>query len=80
MGSSIMKISIVTITRNDGKLLQRNLDSLYNQKLDKGDEIEHIIVNAEDGAPVTAPQSKVFTYPADGIYSDINRVLSHTSG
>lgn len=80
MGSTIMKISIVTITRNDGKLLQRNLDSLYSQQLEKGDEIEHIIVNAQDGSPVTAPQSKVFTYPSDGIYNAINRGLSHTTG
>ena len=40
-----MKISVVTITRNDGALLARTIRSIYAQKLPQGVELEHIIVD-----------------------------------
>lgn len=48
-----MKISVVTITRNDGPLLARTISSIYAQKLPPGVELEHVIVDGCSDTPQT---------------------------
>ncbi len=61
-----MKISVVTITRNDGALLARTIRSIYAQKLPQGVELEHIIV---DGCSDT-PQTEAILAAAAGLYAE----------
>lgn len=81
-----MKISIITITFNSAKSLQRALDSVQHQTYK---DIEHIIV---DGASTDGTRALIETYakkhpyvryisePDEGIYNAINKGISMATG
>lgn len=82
-----MKISIISITLNDGKLLQRTLDSIYAQKLPDGTEVEHIIVNGgssdESGAIIARARehgSVVLNREPKGCYNALNEGIAQATG
>ena len=81
-----MKISIITITFNSAKTLQRALDSVQSQSYGN---IEHVIV---DGASTDGTRAMIETYAAknpnvrwisekdDGIYNAINKGIRMATG
>ena len=81
-----MKISIITITFNSAKTLQRALDSVQSQSYGN---IEHVIV---DGASTDGTHAMIETYAAkypnvrwisekdDGIYNAINKGIRMATG
>ena len=81
-----MKISIITITFNSAKTLQRALDSVQSQSYGS---IEHVIV---DGASTDGTRAMIETYAAkypnvrwisekdDGIYNAINKGIRMATG
>lgn len=81
-----MKISIITITYNSAKTLQRALDSIQSQTYK---DIEHIIV---DGASTDGTKEIIETYaakhpnvqwisePDEGIYNAINKGIRLAKG
>ena len=81
-----MKISIITITYNSAKTVQRALDSVQNQHYS---DIEHIIV---DGASSDGTREIVEKYAADhknvryisepdkGIYNALNKGIQMATG
>ena len=81
-----MKISIITITFNSEKTLQRALDSVQSQSYGN---IEHVIV---DGASTDGTRAMIETYAAkypnvrwisekdDGIYNAINKGIRMATG
>ena len=81
-----MKISIITITYNSAKTLQRALDSIQSQTYK---DIEHIIV---DGASTDGTKEIIETYaakhpnvqwisePDEGIYNAINKGIRLATG
>ena len=85
MGSG-MKVSVVTVTRNDGELLRRTVDSVYAQRLSDGLSLEHIIVNGNpgtyDGALryAAAKGSKIIDLEPAGCYNAINYGLRQATG
>lgn len=79
------KISIISITKDNGPLLRRTIDSVLAQELPHGVSIEHIIVDS--GAPGSAEVeygrshgSKVVEVPPRGVYDAINAGLQHATG
>lgn len=83
-----MKISVVTITRNDGQMLARTVRSIYAQELPPGVELEHIIVDGGEPNPETesilshaaALGSRVLRSEPRGCYHAINRGLEQCTG
>lgn len=79
-------ISIVTITRGDGPLLKRAVESVYAQSLPDDVVLEHIVVdgNIEPGDPgvltAEALGSKVLRVPPRGCYNAMNEGLDVASG
>lgn len=81
-----MKISIVTITHNSAKTLQRALNSVQSQTYT---DIEHIII---DGASTDGTREQVEAYakthtnvkwlsePDDGIYNALNKGIRMATG
>lgn len=76
-----MKISIVTICRNNSRGLAKTLESVRSQHF--GD-IEHIIVDGESTDDTTkilqASDAKALTTSPKGVYNAINVGISATSG
>ena len=72
-----MKISVVTITRNDGPLLARTISSIYAQKLPPGVELEHIIVDGCSDTPETEAILAEAELAAAGLYAE-NRAAATT--
>lgn len=82
-----MKISLITITRNNGSGLARTLDSVYRQRIPEGVELEHIIIdggNRPEGREAIkqarAKGSIVATLPPRGCYNAINEGIYRSSG
>ena len=82
-----MIITIITITRNNGALLQRTIDSIYSQKLQKGVVVEHIIVNGgntQEGEDIIAKAvmrgTKMIRRESKGCYNAINEGIKISSG
>ncbi|MDE6207730.1 MAG: glycosyltransferase [Muribaculaceae bacterium] len=82
----VNKISVVTITRGDGELLCRNVDSVEMQKLPADIVVEHIIVDGND-SPDT-PEVRyaadhgcvILRRPPEGIYKAMNDGLHAATG
>ena len=81
-----MRISLITINRNNAEGLERTLRSVYGQELSAGIELEHIIVDGQstDASAETirrfAPQSLLAVCEPKGVYDAINRGLGMASG
>lgn len=83
-----MKISVVTITRNDGPLLARTISSIYAQKLPPGVELEYVIVDGCSDTPQTeailaeaeARGSRVIRREPRGCYNAINQGIEACTG
>lgn len=77
-----MLISIITITKDDGALLRRNIDSVRRQRLSRDVSVEHLIVNG--GQPLcNLPKKRcctVLEHEPHGIYNAINYGISKASG
>jgi glycosyltransferase involved in cell wall biosynthesis len=81
-----MKISIITVVRNNEALIQNCLNSVLNQDYPKN-QTEHIVL---DGASTDATYSKVLTHeknlayfhsrPDKGIYDAMNQGIQLASG
>ena len=81
-----MKISIITITFNSAKTIQRALESVQSQTYK---DIEHIVV---DGASKDGTKERIEAYakahpnvrwvsePDEGIYNAINKGISMATG
>lgn len=79
-------LSVVTITRGDGPLLARTVESVHAQKLPRGVRLEHIIVDGNDSAdtPEVVAAAKagsvVLRVPAHGCYDAMNKGLEAATG
>ncbi len=83
----MMKISIVSITFNDGKLLKRTLDSIHAQELPPGTDIEHIIVDggsSDESSQIITEAEKagsiILHREPKGCYNALNEGIAATSG
>ena len=81
------KLSIITVTHNDGPLLERALRAIYAQQIPAGWELEHIIVAGNDEADnrTTLNMAKehgsiVLRKEAAGCYNAINYGIQHATG
>ncbi len=80
-----MKISIISITKDNGPRLALTVASVRAQRLPAGVEVEHIIVDSGcEGSPEVESARRrgsivVRTAPA-GVYSAINTGLHHATG
>lgn len=82
-----MKISIITITRNDGALLAKAIDSVALQQLPEGCELEHVIVasdsdnsNAHVYDFARSIGAKVIHVPSKGCYNALNIGIDAATG
>ncbi len=80
-----MKISVITATMNDGTALARTVDSVYAQRLPRGVELEHIIVDGgrTESAEVERAErlgSKVLRMAPRGVYNAINAGIAAATG
>lgn len=77
-----MLISIITITKDDGAFLRRNIDAVRRQRLLRDMEVEHIIVNG--GGPLCVLPNNyactVLDREPHGIYNAINYGISQSKG
>ena len=81
-----MKISILTVTRNDVEGVRRTLASVRGQNIGSDIEPEHVVVDSSDAelAPKVreacgADTTYIWT-PPEGIYPAINRALAACTG
>lgn len=76
-----MKLSIVTITLNDGALLSRCVDSVRSQSLLSGQELEHIIVDGgSEASRLDIGNASVLHVPPRGCYNAINAGIKACTG
>ena len=82
-----MKISVITINRNNAQGLKRTLESISAQKKQFGDNVvlEHIIVDGEStddslSQLIPALESTVISTPPRGVYDAINHGISKATG
>lgn len=80
-----MKISVITVTRGDGVLLRRAVDSVYAQRLPAGVELEHIVVDGNDGPTPEADYARqrgsmVVVREPHGVYNAMNHGLDLAGG
>lgn len=82
-----MKFSIISISFNDGPLLERCIRSIYNQKLPEDCSLEHIVVDGgstdesiEALDLARSLGSRVISLPAKGVYNAINSGISAANG
>lgn len=82
-----MKLSLVTINRNNSEGLKRTLSSIAQQVplLKPGDEIEHIIVDGQStdisiNEIKVEPYSRIINIPPKGVYNAINKGISESTG
>jgi glycosyltransferase involved in cell wall biosynthesis len=86
LGAEWMKISIITVVRNNEALIQNCLNSVLNQDYPKN-KTEHIVL---DGASTDGTYSKILTHekhlaychsrPDKGIYDAMNQGIQLASG
>ena len=82
-----MRISIITITRNDGALLKRCLESIGRQQSAPDCTLEHIIVNGNtDGtdadilASAASRGARIINVPPAGVYNALNAGIKAATG
>lgn len=76
-----MKVSIITITKDDGMLLKRTIDSIRRQVLPSDVEIEHIIVNGSTPlSGIDVGGAKVLNRPPRGVYNALNEGILQATG
>ena len=81
-----MKLSILTITRNDLDGLRRTLESVRSQYLPDGVQVEHVVVDSSDKdiaerVRKSSGSSCVYVYtPPQGIYPALNKALAVSTG
>ena len=85
-----MKFSIITVSYNDGALLERSIESVMSQRLDADDSIEHIIVlggeaevektKCEHADASCRYTRKILKSEPRGCYNAINIGIANASG
>lgn len=72
-------ISIITITKDDGPLLERAVESVRSQTI-RPDEVEHIIIDSGRKPVKAVVGAELRRVPSCGIYGAINEGIRNTSG
>ncbi len=81
-----MKISVLTITRNDNEGLKRTIESVRGQRPTPGLEVEHVVVDGSDAAiaeearALCGPETVYLWSAPEGIYPAMNRALQASTG
>lgn len=72
------RVSIITITRNDGALLDRAVRSVREQSARR--QIEHIVVDGSDRTPGDIEGVTMIHTAPRGVYAALNEGIRHCSG
>lgn len=75
-----MKLSIVSITLDDGALLDRCIDSVRSQRLPAGQALEHIVVDSSATPRADYGGARLLVVPPRGCYNAINEGIAAATG
>lgn len=79
-----MKLTVITINRNNRQGLERTLASIGSVVLPEGVELEHIVVDGEstDGSLelVDTSRSRILSAPPRGVYDALNKGIEVATG